>query len=53
MKDLDFLEAKIRSANTGPKPTTPSDAPEDGPKKPWRPKKKKAAGGAGSEASQT
>lgn len=53
MKDLDFLETKIRSANTGPKPTTNAEAAEEGPKKPWRPKKKKAAAGAGSDASQT
>ena len=52
LKDLDFLEGKIKAA-AGPKPQTNVDqgSEDAAPRKPWRPKKKKAAGGNASSDS--
>ena len=48
MKDLDFLESKMKAATGPAKGATPQDEghEEATSKKPWRPKKKKANAGA-------
>eukprot|EP00913_Durusdinium_trenchii_P017154 g16133.t1 len=52
LKDLDFLEAKMKGMNTQPKNSNPDGGQEEAAaKRPWRPKKKKGGAAASTEDS--